>query len=281
MSAIRTNMTGMQPPWAWSIGGLALASLAVLLTSCSKPGAPASGPAAGQTVRLPAIVVNPSSAELQIDGQVCLEQGILEYLAVATGGKEYESLFSLACQPSHLQSAMLIAGYDIGEVDSDVRGDFAGGRNPASDPAANARPAGAPQVTAPGKDYWTSRTGQAARVTIGVEVRQADGTWKPRPIESFLTDRRTGKPPGRMVWAFTGSFFAKDETTKREYFTADAEKSLIALWYDPTCLLNLTQDVGNPYRGDASGLEVSKADLPAKGTPIRLVLRKAPADRGN
>lgn len=272
-----TNTSWKRTRAAMSVCGRFVTTLALLTAGCST----SSGPKAGQAVRLPGIEVNPSLAEVRIDGQVCIEQGILEYLAVATGGKEYESIFGLNCRPSHLQAAMLIAGYEVGEVDSNVRGDFADGRDPTTDPAANLPPPGAPQVTSPSKSYWTSRMGEPTQVTIDVEVRQADGTWKQRPIESFLVDRRTGKAPGRMVWAFTGSFFATDETSRREFFVADAEKSLIALWYDPTCLLNLTQDVGNPYRGDASGLQVNKTELPPRGTPIRLVVRKAPAHKGD
>lgn len=281
MNRIRTSTNWTRPLSGHGMRRLPVAVGLLMLVGCSTPNRPSRESIAEQTVRLPGIVVNPSSAEVRIDGQVCIEQGILEYLAVASGGKEYESMFSLACRPSHLQSAMLIAGYEVGEVDSGVRGDFAGGRDPTQDPAANPRPAGTPPVTVPGKDYWASRKATPSQMTVDVEVRQPDGTWNQRPIESLLIDRQTGKAPGRMVWAFTGSFFAKDETTKREYFTADAEKSLIALWYDPTCLLNLTQDVGNPYRGDASGLEVSKTVLPPKGTPVRLVLRKAPAGTGH
>lgn len=258
-----------------------VSTLALMLAGCSTLTGPGGASKSGQAIRLPAIEVCRSSAEVRIDGQVCIDQGILEYLAVATGGKEYESLFSLACRPSHLQAAMLIAGCQVGEVDPDARGDFAGAPNPTTDPAADLPPPGAPQVASPSKDYWTSRKGEPTRVVLDVEIRQGDGAWKRQSIESFLVDRRAGKNPGRMIWAFTGSFFATDETSRREFFAADAEKSLIALWYDPTCLLNLTQDVGNPYRGDASGLEVNKAELPPKGTPVRLIVRKAPAYKGD
>jgi len=197
---------------------------------------------------------------------------------VADGGKEYESVLSLGCRPSHLQVAMLIAGYQAGEVNPQARGDFAGGRDPTTDPAANPLPAGAPQVTGPPGDYWASRAGEPTRVTVDVEIRQADGTWKPQPLEGLLVDRRTGRSPPRLTWAFTGSFFTLDETTRREYFVAEAEKSIIALWYDPTALLNLVDDIGNPYRGDSQGLQVNRATLPPKGTPVRLVLRKAGPD---
>ncbi|MGB2987323.1 MAG: YdjY domain-containing protein, partial [Phycisphaerae bacterium] len=234
-----------------------------LLSGCAAPGGV--GKAA-----LPGIVVEQRSQTLQVEGKVCIEEGILEYLAVAEGGKEYESVFALDCRPSHLQAAMLIAGYEAGEVAPELRGDL----SPQADPAANPPPEGAPQVTRPSEEYFAKAAAEPTRVTIDVDVRQSDATWQRRPIEHFLIDRSTGRLPPRLTWAFTGSFFYRDEQTRLEFFVADTEKSLIALWYDPTALLNLTQDVGNPYRGDGAGFELSAANLPGKGTPIRLILHR-------
>lgn len=214
--------------------------------------------------------IEPESGVIRVEGEVCIEQGILEYLAVARGGKAYESLVSLNCRPSHLQAALLIAGYQPGEVDPPVRGDFA----PDGDPAAHPTPEGALQVTAPPSRYWSDSSREPTRVTLEVELQRADGAWERRPIESMLLDRSTRRPPSRLMWAFTGSFFHRDPSSGFEVFVADAEKSLIALWYDPTALLNLSQDVGNPYRGEDTGLEANPETLPARGTPIRLILRR-------
>ncbi len=270
-------------------------ALAVLIAGCAQPPGPKAAPPAGGTppaaakqdvpqeqpvlaaerkIELPGIVVDLRSGEVRIDGEVCIEQGILEYIAVGDGGKAYESLFALACRASHLHAAMLIAGYQAGAVSPELRGDFAPNAPATTNPAAHIRPEGAPRVTAPPPGQPDTAAREPTRAVVDVEVRQADGTWQRRPIESFLIDRRTNQPPARLEWAFTGSFFHRDPDTQREYFVADAEKSLVALWYDPTCLLNLTQDVGNPYRGDASGLQVDKDRLPPKGTPIRLILRR-------
>ncbi|MGB2985917.1 MAG: YdjY domain-containing protein [Phycisphaerae bacterium] len=227
---------------------------------------------------LPGIVIEQHAQTLQVEGEVCIEEGILEYLAVAEGGKEYESVFALNCRPSHLQAAMLIAGYQAGEVAPELRGDF----SPQADPATNIPPEGAPQVTNPSNEYFAKAATEPTRVTIDVDVRQPDGTWRRYPIEHFLIDRSTGLPvrctqtgrsPSRLTWAFTGSFFYRDEQTRLEFFVADAEKSLIALWYDPTALLNLTQDIGNPYRDGSAGFELRAANLPSKGTSVHLIFQ--------
>lgn len=243
---------------------IAGATVMVLPLGCAAPGK-------AHKAMLPGIVIEEGTQTLRIEGQVCIEEGILEYLAVARGGKEYESVFALHCRPSHLQAAMLIAGYQAGEIAPELQGDF----SPQADPAANIPPEGAPQVTHPSSDYFAKAKTEPTRVTIDVEVGQADGSWQRRPIESFLIDRTTSRPPPRLTWGFSGSFFHRDEQTGMEFFVADAEKSVIALWYDPTALLNLTQDVGNPYRDAAAGLEINPETLPRKDTPVRLILQDA------
>ncbi len=251
---------------------LRIAVMVVASGTIALPGGCAAG-SPGDRGALPGILIEHATRTLQVEGRVCIEGGILEYLAVAGDGKEYESVFALDCRPSHLQVAMLIAGYRAGEVAPHLRGDLA----PGVDPAANNPPSGAPKVRSPSSEYFAKAGSQPTRVRIDVEVQRSDGTWRRRPVEHYLKDRGTGQTPPRFTWAFTGSYFQRDAQTGVEFFMADAEKSLIALWYDPTALLNLTQDVGNPYRGDVSGLAVNAAKLPRKDTPIRLILRPAEA----
>lgn len=230
-------------------------------------------PPGDRVVSLPGLTAHLDTREIRIDGQFCIQRGILEYLAVASGGKEYESVLRLDCRPSHLQIVALLAGYQVGELPAAMRGDF----SPQADDDTE-RPEGAPTVTSPPEGYWKRETCEPTRVAAQVEVRQPDGTWRRRPIEDFLLDRRTGRPPPPLNWAFSGSFFYKAPETEAEVYVADLEKSVIALWYDPTALFNLTQDVGNPYRGESIGLEVNPEALPERGTPVRLLLRPLASD---
>lgn len=287
---LREQINGLRPTRRMLLGPAARAWIGVLAivvggcaahrsetASAPEPGcaepraasAPASQPVA-KRVALPGVLVDQATGEVRIDGQICIEQGILEYLAVADEGKTYESLFRLHCRPSQLNAAMLIAGYVAGVVPPELRGDFV----PEAVTTAPARPEGAPSVMAPPKDYWQRAASRPTQVRIDVDVRQPDGTWRRRPIEGFLIDRGNRRPPAPLAWAFTGSFFAKDSATGREVFVADVERSVIALWYDPTALLNLLRDVGNPYRGESAGIEVNRADLPPVGTPVRLILHR-------
>ncbi len=234
-------------------------------------GTPATSPVV-KAVTFPGIVVDPGRHEVRIDGEICIEQGILEYLAVADEGKTYESLFQLHCRPSQLNAALLMAGCVAGPVPPELRGDFV----PEGPTTAPARPPGAPAIPQPPRGYWQRAGSGPTHLTVAVEVRRPDGTWQRRNVESFLVDRGHKRSPAPLAWAFTGSFFARDETSKSEVFIADVERSLIALWYDPTALLNLVRDVGNPYRGESNGLEVNRGGVPPIGTPIRLILRAVP-----
>ncbi len=218
---------------------------------------------------LPGIRLDQHSQLISIDGEVCLETGILEYLAVVENGKEYESVFRLHCKPAHLQQVMLMADWEMGEVASDAQGDF----TPGAGTASSQRPAGAPEPAQPPKGHGQKKETQPTYVTIAVEVQTSPGSWERQPIEHYLIDRRLGGQPKQLRWIFTGSYFVRPSPDDPGFFAADQTKSVIALWYDPSCVLNLADNVGNPYRGAAAGLEVNPAVLPPVNTPVRLILR--------
>ena len=218
---------------------------------------------------LPGVRLDRKARAIAVDGAVCLEAGILEYLAVARGGKEYESVFRLHCRPAHLQQALLMAGYEVTQVLPTARGDF----DAAPATAPRSRPSGAPQPVGPPSKYWQKKATPPAHIEISIEVKESQGAWVRRPIETYLIDRRTGAPPQRLRWVLTGSYFQRLSPDEPGVFAADETRSIIALWYDPSCLLNLAQDVGNPYRGEALGLELNSSVLPPVDTPVRLILR--------
>ncbi|MBN1511392.1 MAG: hypothetical protein JXB13_05210 [Phycisphaerae bacterium] len=206
-------------------------------------------PADTRVTLFPHVVLDSAAGTIEVDAHFCLRRGILEYAAVAEGGKTYESLLVLPCRPSHLQTALLLAGCEPGSVGPDARGDE-------------------PPTTAPAKRGTIIRL----EIALGLPAEAV-------PIERFLIDRRTGRSPDPLRWVFTGSFFHRDQPDSPEYFIADVERSVIALWYDATALLNITRDVGNPYRGPV-GLEVNTLMLPPPETPVRLRIIPVPAGPG-
>ena len=102
----------------------------------------------------------------------------------------------------------------------------------------------------------------------------AGGKTERAPLEQWLVDRHTKKPPTDLPWHFTGSYFVKSVIDGKEIFLSDAEQAHIALWWSPAVLINLGGEFGNPYRGEEQGFEANSARLPPKDTAIKLILRK-------
>jgi hypothetical protein len=228
--AIRANANCGRSQWT---AGLA----ALLAAGCVAAPNP-------EPITLPGIRAIPAEGEIRVDGAICLERGILEYVAVAKGGKEYESLIALDCQPSHLHLALMLTGDETPEGRAVGPGSPPGVRTPSG-------------------------------FTADVEVESAGGSWDRVPVEHYLVDRATRTRPQRLIWSFTGSFFSAGPDGGDQVYVADLERSVIALCHDATAVLNLTWDHGNPYQDPAAGLEVRTSHVPPVGTRVRLILRWA------
>ncbi len=176
--------------------------------------------------------------QVQVEAQIVLRKGILEYLAVAEGGKEYESVLSLKCKPSELHAALLLVGCEIGDVPEETKGDYIGPA--ASQPEENPR----------------------SHIDIFVEWQEEGRPVRVRAEKLLATRAADGGSPQDTHWVFTGSLFGKDESGK-EMYLADLEKSVIAVWYDPTAVINLPVPSADPYRSETYGFSVNKEILPA------------------
>jgi hypothetical protein len=183
------------------------------------------------------------------DGRICIAEGILEYLLVGTGGKDYESVVMMNVRPSDLHAAFLM----IGAVSGGLAEEFKGDRKN--------------EVPGSGKNQ------EASLFVIRVEWVQEG---KPVLVRGEqLMFNREGKTEGsEAIWAFTGSGFFKDEKGV-EHYAADmeGEKSIAATWYDGTALLNLAVKSNNPYRGDSFGFEVNTRKVPKKDTMVKITFQ--------
>ena len=185
---------------------------------------------AGDEVQLPGLRVDGAQHSVTAAGHIALTNGILEFLAVETGGRDYESLLTLTCRPSALKFALLLVGLTEGET-----------------------------------------TGTVLRLDV---EWAAGGKTNRVPAESLLLERRTGRVPSGLPFIFTGSFFGPDLSGTNQIFHADLEQSHIALWWQPSALINVRDANGNPYRGDDQGFEVNSKAVPPVGTPIQLLFRR-------
>lgn len=194
---------------------------------------------AESAVHLPGLEIRGGEKKyVEATGKVSLTSGILEFIAVEQGGRDYESLFTLECKPSALNFALLLIGCETGAVPREVK---SGGK-------------------------------VGGRLRLEVEW-QADGKSKRVPLEKLLINRKTKKSPAELPWVFTGSKFVKD-IEGREVFLADSEQAFISLWWSPAVLINVAGEFGNPYRADDQGFEANTSAIPAKDTPVKLIFRK-------
>jgi hypothetical protein len=193
----------------------------------------------GDTVRLPGLTVHAvAEPYVEATGKLALTEGILEFVAVETTGRTYESLVGLECKPSALQFALLLIGCE----------------------------------PSPNPKEHDPKGKMGDRLDIELEWNVNDKVTR-MPIDQLMINRSTGKPPTDLAWYFTGSNFIKTMDGKRVFY-ADMDQSFIALIWMPGVLINLGNDLGNPYEGANSGLEVHTKRVPPVGTPVKMIFRK-------
>jgi hypothetical protein len=148
--------------------------------------------------RIGKVTVDLKSRTLTCSGKVNMDRGLIEYLAVAPGGKTHESLLKIDVRPLHLQVGLILLGLEP-----------QGGLEKQGDTHA---PKGPPV------ELWVSwqRSGKPVKVAA----------------EDLVWDIDQKRPMDRKAWVFSGS--GKDKNG----FVADRELSLIATYRDPAAIIN-------------------------------------------
>jgi hypothetical protein len=168
---------------------------AIAVGCAAGPQAPSEAlPDAGEPkiARLPGVTVNLSGRYLEMEGQVCLREGILELIATIPAGKEHESIVSLRTRPSSLHAALLMLGLNHGK---------------------------------PGQwRYYPDRvetvdpTGDHVRVTLLIE---REGMWVEKPIHYFVVGRDGKSPLSGSEFVFAGSQVVQREPGSEPVYLAD------------------------------------------------------------
>jgi predicted small lipoprotein YifL len=211
----------------------------------------ATEPAEQPEPKLDDIKVNVQEKRIEIQGRFCLEEGILDYLAVTSGGQEYESVVSLRCKGSLLHAGLLAIGALPGPTEQVLKELK---QNPPKDQKMPEHPGTPLHIMC----EW-----------------EKDGKTVSAPACQLLFNRKLKKGQVTGSWCFTGSFFAKDLDGKTEFYMADIEKTLIGVFYAPSAVINLEEDVGNPYDADDTGYAVNRELVPRKDTPVKLIITLA------
>ena len=151
------------------------------------------------TYRIGRLHLNKTTRQVIIPGLVNMNKGLVEYLAVAPGGKTHESVLLLDAKPLHVQTALLLLGLDYGN-NLAFQGD----------------------TTAPAGD------------SVSVDVRwvSATGDTVTMPATALLTNLHDSTDIPATPWVFTGSDIWNGK------LLADVEGSIAATYSDPAAILN-------------------------------------------
>ncbi len=179
--------------------------------------------------------VDAEQQRVLVDGYVSLDEGLLEMFACPQGTKEHESIVGVHCSAQVVHAALLAVGAKPGHP---VR--------------------------------WDPKFEPPAGTEIEIEVRwlDADKKWQSQKAQQWITDVKAGKPMTHP-WVFAGSGFWKDEESGDEFYLAE-RGDLICVSNFSSATLDIP--VESSQVNDGLMFEANKKNIPAIGTPVRLVL---------
>ncbi|MGA1824591.1 MAG: YdjY domain-containing protein [bacterium] len=161
------------------------------------------------------ITVDALKQEIRIKTRLAIKHGILEFLLVGDRGKTYESVLKIENNnPSDLHTALLLLG--VKPIES-KRFQEAFDKKNSAESFLKAFP----------------------QSTLTMEIRHKGHAID---LDKLIKSREKGKEINN-VWVFTGSFFTKNG------YAADLGRSYISVWPDPSAVINLYSNHGNPYKG--------------------------------
>jgi len=225
------------------------------------------------------IEVDPQARTVSVPAEVAKQEqylelrGAIEYALVATGGKEYETVFTTRHTPREIHDALLTIGLRPGQpadahaaprgqgVKILVEHQAAGGttRRPLEEFLLRVHPA-AKVAPATGKAASARPAGARGAST--------------QPPATQAARAEAGHCPEPVRWPFAGSGTVRDPETGAETLQAMLTRSVVGLhWSDASSLLQ------NP-RPEARRENIYRANvkaLPPPGTPVRIIFQRPPA----
>jgi hypothetical protein len=172
-----------------------------------------------------------------VDGEMSETNRAIEFLAVAEGGRAYESLILLKVRPMALKLAL----EDLGLAESE-----------------------------PDPEAWT--WGESASGAYVYVVW--DGQKKPMRAEDLILDRSQDETMARTKWVFTASRWFTDDRTWERHFAADLYKNLAAISFKYS--LDSLLACPLPGAADENNWFVHPNIAPKPGTKVRVFFRKEP-----
>jgi hypothetical protein len=185
--------------------------------------------------KIGSIQIDKDKKTVSFPGEINMNKGMLEYLLVRMGGKTHESLLRTKVEPYQLQIACLLIGLEGTSKPLDYQGD--------------------------------PRMPEGTPVVIQLKVADKDGTFTEINPEIWLAKTVDGKLQGvtNSSWVFTGS------TIRDGRFQAQSDGSIIAIYHDPSALIDNTSKGGDSDKV----WSVKEGSVPPVGTPVTISINPA------
>jgi len=198
----------------------------------------------GKKPAMPFVTINLEEKYVDLDGMICLEEGLLELVATVQASKEHEAIVVVKARPQHIHLAMLMLGLEPGK---------------------------------PGRWQYTEKqatpidpTGD--RVRISMLVKEGDKEVE-KPIHMFIRNRVDDKQMEPTDFVFAGSHLVENQQGEKQYL-ADVTGDVIALVSFDAEVMALPTAAST----DNAELDwvIDTQTTPKFGTPVKLRIRPAP-----
>jgi len=216
-----------------------------LIAACSVSASPnttraqsTANPARATSDYAPGIRIDWKRRRVEVQGEVCLRDGMLELFACAPRTREHESVVMIHARPKKLYEALGLMGLKPGHpIRYDKR-----------------------------SKQWLPPTGDS----VGIKVRWRDHRkTRVADISTWMSRADHDKPMTPAVWVFAGS-----QKTETDTFSADVEGTVIAVVDFPSALIALPER--HSADNTLLTLEANTDNIPSVGTPVTLLF--APID---
>lgn len=208
--------------------------------------------AALRELNLPGVTVNVKERCVDIDSLICLDSGVLEFIACTKNTKEHESLVAIEALPKHVHTALLLIGAKSG--------------SPATRKPVDKE-----------RTQWINIPASGGEVDVFLLIDKGEGEIVERPISDFIERLDDSKDVledgGRFptnTFIFAGSRLQGKGESPRVYL-ADVSGSVISVATFGDELLCLP-DV-SAHTAGALLWQVNSKNLPSVGSKVTLRLR--------
>ncbi|QNN23938.1 hypothetical protein HED60_17235 [Planctomycetales bacterium ZRK34] len=224
--------------WNITIGLALLLGMISMQSALAQADTDAAATAKPAPPALKHLSINLEKGYVDVDGVICLSEGLLELIATVPASKEHEAIISSKARPKNIHLALLMLGLEPG---SPGKWEYTDDKIIAHDPK-----------------------GDHVRITMRYEK---DGKTVERPVNELVRDSKTKKVMKGNEFVFAGSRIAKPAQGD-PFYAADASGDVVTLVSFPEELMALPTAASNSNENLV--WEANTSAIPPIGTDVTL-----------